>query len=67
MLSQWELIVVVNTAFNESDLKAWRTSHIRVNSCPSQMLSFEEWVKKHKDMVWSADQFFQTQKGLYEA
>lgn len=67
VVSQWELISCLNTAFNSCNPKAWRKSHIRVNTCPSKRLPFEEWVKAHKEQVSSADEFFKSRTGLFDA
>ena len=42
VISQYELILVINTALNKADTMLWRKSHIRVNTCPSQLVPFKQ-------------------------
>ncbi len=68
IITQFELILIVNTSLNkEGSESAWRTSHIRVNACPSKMQPFTEWLKKHDAAVAAADQFFQSRDSLFDA
>lgn len=67
VVNQFELILTVNAALNEADPKLWRTSSIRVNTCPSQRIPFEQWIKKHKSLVGAADVFFDSRDSLYDA
>jgi hypothetical protein len=68
VVSQFELILIVNTALNQKDSElAWRTSHIRVNACPSKMQPFTKWLKKHEAAVTAADRIFISRDSLFDA
>ncbi len=68
VITQFELILIVNTALNrEGSQVAWCTSHIRVNACPSKMQPFAKWLKKHKALVTASDLFFESCDSLFDA
>jgi hypothetical protein len=68
VITHFELIHIVNTALNrEGGQDAWRTSHIRVNACPSKMQPFTKWLKKHEALVTAADRFFEYRDSLFDA
>jgi len=67
VVGQWNLIFTLNTAFNFCNNDSWRQSHIRVNTCPSQLVPFEQWLKKHEKGVNAADRFFEKRDSLYDA
>jgi hypothetical protein len=68
VITQYELVIIANTAMNApNSADAWRTSHIWVNMCPSQMIPFTEWLKKHEASVSAADRFFQSCISLFDA
>ena len=61
VLNQWDIIIIVNDALNQvATTKAWVTSFIHVNLCPSQCKPFAEWLLKHKENVKAADFFFKS-------
>ena len=66
-VGQYELILIINTSLNKVDPMKWRTSHIRVNACPSQLIPFDQWVKKHAEQVSAADRFFASRSSLFDA
>jgi hypothetical protein len=66
VITQFELILIVNTALNrEGSQDPWRTSHIRVNACPSKMQPFTKWLKQLEALV--ADLFFESRDSLFDA
>lgn len=67
ILSQYELILICNTAFNEVKKKDWIESFTRVNFRPSTRQPFKVWVKKHEEQVRSADILFAASDSLFEA
>ncbi|KAL9182733.1 hypothetical protein ACHAXT_004012 [Thalassiosira profunda] len=68
MISQWELIILVNSALNlVEETDAWRKSFIRVNMCPSKCVPFGQWVQKIEESVNAADRFFTNRSGLFDA
>ena len=68
VLNQWDIIIIVNDALNQvATTKAWVTSFIHVNLCPSQCKPFAEWLLKHKENVEAADYFFKSCSGLYDS
>ncbi|KAL9190571.1 hypothetical protein ACHAXT_000277 [Thalassiosira profunda] len=68
MISQWELIILVNSALNlVEETDAWRQSFIRVNMCPSKCVPFRQWVQKIEESVNAADRFFTNRSGLFDA
>ena len=68
VITQYELVIIANTAMNApNSADAWRTSHIRVNMCPSQMIPFTDWLKKHEASVSAADRFFESRISLFDA
>lgn len=68
VVTQWDLIVVANQAFNEVEKgSAWKKSFIRVNFCPSQRRAFKEYLREVEDIVSPADRFFTERVGLYDA
>ena len=67
-ITQWELILVVNTALNKvCKGDAWKESFVKVNLCPSQRLPFKVWVKNIEEYVSAADCFFKTRTSLFDA
>ena len=59
--------MIINTGLNHCDTALWRTSHTRVNTCPSKLIPFNQWIKKHEKLVTAADQFFSSRKSPYDA
>jgi hypothetical protein len=67
-ITQFELVLIANTAINKGgSAKAWQTSHLRVNMCPSEMQPFADWLKKHEASVSAADWFFESCASLLDA
>jgi hypothetical protein len=46
VISQFELILLINTTLNSADPMSWQNSFIRVNMCPSEHKLFRKWVVK---------------------
>ena len=67
-ITQWEMILVVNTALNKvCEGDAWKVSFVKVNCLPSQCLPFKVWIKNIEDSVSDADRFFKNRTSLFDA